>query len=55
MHGLMKTRRSGPPKVVSFKAFSEDTTICPVNTLREYERRTAELRGQKEKEARPHY
>ena len=42
--GLSKTRRSGPPREVTYIAFKECEVICPVATLEAYERRTADLR-----------
>lgn len=42
--GLSKTRRSGPPREVTYFAFTECENICPVATLEAYERRTADLR-----------
>ncbi len=42
--GLSKTRRSGPPREVTYFAFKECEAICPVATLEVYERRTADLR-----------
>ena len=41
---LTKTRRSGPPKEVSFAAFEQEPTLCPVVTLKQYEDRTASFR-----------
>ena len=43
--GLTKTRRSGPPKEAMFPAFEENSRLCPVNTLKQYEQMTASLRG----------
>jgi len=43
--GLTKTRRSGPPKEAMFAAFEENPSLCPVNTLKQYEKLTASLRG----------
>ena len=43
--GLTKTRRSGPPKEAMFAAFGENPSLCPVNTLKQYEKLTASLRG----------
>lgn len=40
---LTKTRRSGPPKESFFCTFEEEL-LCPVHTLRVYERRTDSLR-----------
>ena len=37
---LTKTRRSGPPKEVSFTAFVQDPILCPVATVKQYEDRT---------------
>lgn len=42
--GLSKTRRSGPPREVTYFTFKECKAICPVATLEVYERRTADLR-----------
>ena len=44
MPGLSKTRRSGPPREVLYRKFDEHQNICPVLTIREYEKRTSELR-----------
>ena len=41
--GLSKTCRSGPPREVTYFAFKECETICPVATVEAYERRTADL------------
>ena len=41
--GLSKTRRSGPPREVTYFTFKECEAICPVATLEVYERRTADL------------
>lgn len=43
--GLSKTRRSGPPREVTYFSFKECEAICPVATLEVYERRTADLRA----------
>ena len=48
--GLTKTRRSGPPKQVSFYAFSEVESLCPVKTIQIYMERTALLRINSENE-----
>ena len=45
--GLTKTRRSGPPKQVSFLAFNENHALCPVRALKTYKERTVHLRGDK--------
>ena len=42
--GLTKTRRSGPPREVSYKIFNDDRNLCPVNTLRVYETKTSSYR-----------
>lgn len=42
--GLSKTRQSGPPREVLYQKFDEHQNICPVFTIREYERRTGKLR-----------
>ena len=42
--GLTKTRRTGPPKEVSFMCFKQNKKICPVTTLNAYLRRTKDLR-----------
>ena len=43
--GLTKTRRAGHPPCVTFYAeFHQDTRLCPVTVLREYERRTGKFR-----------
>ena len=41
--GLSKTRRSGPPREVSYVRFKEDEIICPVATLKVYLDRTEKL------------
>ena len=41
---LTKKRRSGPPKEVSFTAFDQDPTLCPVATLKQYEDKTTFFR-----------
>ena len=41
---LTKMRRSGPPKEVSFTAFDQDPTLCPVATLKQYEDKTTFFR-----------
>ena len=51
--GLTKTRRSGPPREVIFRAFPEVPHLCPVVTLKEYERRTATLRKQGKEGSKP--
>ena len=43
--GLNKTRRSGPPREVSYVCFPECPNTCPIETLRIYEQRTQPLRG----------
>ena len=45
IEGLGKTRRSGPPREVSYHAFSDCPNICPMETLRVYERKTLSLRN----------
>ena len=42
---LTKTRRSGPPKEAFFTSFEEDPKLCPVTTLRSYERATEKWRS----------
>ena len=42
--GLTKTRRSGPPREVSYKKFGNDESLCPVHTLRVYEMKTSSYR-----------
>ena len=42
--GLSKTRHSGPPREVIYRAFPECPNVCPVETLQIYERRTSPLR-----------
>ena len=44
--GLNKTRRSGPPREVSYVRFLDCPDTCPVETLRVYEQRTQPLRGE---------
>ena len=34
--GLMKMRRSGPPKEAFFAKFTDDEALCPVETLKVY-------------------
>ena len=41
--GLTKTRRSGPPREIFFKAFDEADSLCPVKTLDIYVEKTAQL------------
>ena len=49
--GLTKTRRAGqPPRVVAYGRFSEDSRLCPVSTLREYERKTSDFRRSEDKD-----
>lgn len=48
--GLTKTRRSGPPKQVSFYAFQEAESLCPVKTIQIYIERTTLLRINNESE-----
>lgn len=44
--GLTKTRRVGhPPRVVIYAEFPDDLRLCPVLSLREYERRTRQFRN----------
>ena len=43
--GLTKTRRTGPPVVAFYTAFPEDPQICPVETLKVYERRSKVFRS----------
>ena len=43
--GLTNTRRSGPPQEAMFPAFEENSRLCPVNTLKQYEQITASVRG----------
>ena len=48
--GLTKTRRaSQPPQIVAYGRFSEDPKLCPVSTLREYERKTNAFRRSEDK------
>ena len=42
--GLTKTRRSEPPRQAFYSSFAEKN-VCPVETLRQYERKTADLRS----------
>lgn len=42
--GLTKTRRSGPPRQAFYSSFAEKK-VCPVDTLRHYERKTAGFRS----------
>ena len=44
VNGLSKTRRSGPPREVSYSRFPE-TKICPVYHLEQYVTRTKDIRG----------
>ena len=46
IEGLGKTRRSGPPREVSYHAFPDCPNICPMETLRVYERKTLSLRNE---------
>lgn len=50
--GLTKTRRSGPPKCFTVLRF-EDETLCPVQTLEHYMRRTQPLRSTQNREKDP--
>ena len=42
---LTKTRKSGPPKQILFPAFQSSRVLCPVASLRYYEKITEKLRG----------
>ena len=51
--GLSKTRRSGPPREVSYASFSEAEIICPVNTLKVYLQQTEKFRSVAEDGSNP--
>ena len=51
--GLSKTRRSGPPREVTYTSFHEDKRVCPVTTLRAYLDRTEMLRLPAEDGSKP--
>lgn len=48
--GLTKTRRSGPPKEVTFSTFKQVESLCPVKTVQMYMQRTTLLRINSESE-----
>ena len=51
--GLSKTRRSGPPREVTYTRFREADIICPVTTLRAYLDLTEKLRLAAEDGSKP--
>lgn len=43
--GLTKTRRRGPPVVALYPKLSQNDKLCPVEAVKEYEKRTQEFRS----------
>lgn len=51
--GLTKTRKRGPAVEVFYPTFEENTKLCPVRTLAEYECRTRNVRTRSNQGSRP--